>query len=134
MRKYKAFAKILPWEGKDPRWEELSLSAEVQKQQATMAVASGSSEESVWIVDSGATQILIHNESQLQNTQPSTLGHVSKADGHNANVTCQGSVVFSALNYTFVNILSVPSLETNLFSICALDKVGFSVMYQNKSC
>ncbi|XP_075492376.1 uncharacterized protein LOC142530428 [Primulina tabacum] len=71
-----------------------------------------------WILDTGATDHMVHSADLLTTKSCVTNRSVHLANGTTATVTHIGSVHFS--NFTLQNVLCVPSFKLNLISISKL--------------
>jgi hypothetical protein len=79
-------------------------------------VFSATSKNSTWIVDTGASDHMTSDYSQLQSLFPSPQTIISTANGSTSPITGVGSVILSK-NITLDNVLVVPTLECNLLSV-----------------
>lgn len=92
-----------------------------------------------WYLDSGATSHMTHNKHvfiELNNTQ----NEVKMADGNSIKVEATGVVRVKITNsnchyqYINVNVLYVPDIKENLFSISAFEKKGFKAEFKAGMC
>jgi hypothetical protein len=79
-------------------------------------VFSATSKNSTWIIDTGASDHMTSDYSQLQSLFPSPQTIISTANGSTSPITGVGSVILSK-NITLDNVLVVPTLECNLLSV-----------------
>lgn len=74
------------------------------------------STDNTWIIDSAASDHLIHDSTHLQSLSPSPQTAVSTADGRMCPVVGKGNVTLSN-TITLNSVLVVPSLKYNLLSV-----------------
>ena len=80
------------------------------------SVFSGNSKNRTWIIDTGASDHMTRDSSQLKSVLPSSQSVISTANGITSPITREGSVILSN-TLTLDNVLVVPSLEYNLLSV-----------------
>ena len=74
------------------------------------------SKNRTWIIDTGASDHMTWDSSQLKSVLPSSQSVISTANGITFPITGEGYVILSN-TLTLDTILVVPSLEYNLFSV-----------------
>ena len=80
------------------------------------SVFSATSRNRTWIIDTGASDHMTWDSSQLKSVLPSSQSVISTANGSTSLITGEGSVIFSN-TLTLDIVLVVPSLEYNLLSV-----------------
>ena len=80
------------------------------------SVFSTTSKNRTWIIDTGASDHITRDSSQLKFVLPSSQSVISTANGSTSPITGEGSVILSN-TLTLDTVLVVPSLEYNLLSI-----------------
>ena len=80
------------------------------------SVFSATSKNRTWIIDTGASDHMTWDSSQLKSVLPSSQLVISTANGSTSPITGEGSVILSN-TLTLDTVLVVPSLEYNLLSI-----------------
>ena len=86
--------------------------------------------QETWIIDSGASSHMCKDVERFENLKPAT-GSIGGADGRAIVITGEGRVRILTKDSTGDNqtlvlerVLLIPSLEYNLFSICAITEKG----------
>ncbi|GJP77874.1 hypothetical protein CLOP_g8207 [Closterium sp. NIES-67] len=80
-----------------------------------------------WVIDSGATYSMTPRADLLTELEPSPVKHVTSALGQRAEVKGMGKAMFKGADGKMVglkNVLWVPNLAANLFSLRRLQKAG----------
>ena len=80
------------------------------------SVFSATSENRTWIIDTGASDHMTWDSSQLKYILPSSQSIIFTANGSTSPITGEGSVILSN-TLTLDTVIVVPSLEYNLLSI-----------------
>ena len=80
------------------------------------SVFSATSKNRTWIIDTGASNHMTWDSSQLKFVLPSSQSVISTANGSTSPITGEGSVTLSN-TLTLDIVLVVPSLEYNLLSV-----------------
>ena len=79
-------------------------------------VFSVTSKNRTWIIDTGASDYMMWDSSQLKSVLPSSQSVISTTNGSTSPITGEGSVILSN-TFTLDIFLVVPSLEYNLLSV-----------------
>lgn len=94
-----------------------------------------------WYLDSGATSHMTYNKSIFTQISNIENTEVKMADGNFIKVIGVGTVRVKIINknclYEYINVsnvLLVPEITENLFSISAFEKKGFKVEFRNGIC
>ena len=80
------------------------------------SVFSATSKNRTWIIDTGASDHMTWDSSQLKSVLPSSQSVISTANGSTSPITGEGSVILSN-TLTLDIVLVVPSLEYNILSV-----------------
>ena len=80
------------------------------------SVFSATSKNITWIIDTGASDHMTRDSSQLKSVLPSSQSVISTANGSTSPISREGSVILSNI-LTLDIVLVVPSLEYNLLSV-----------------
>eukprot|EP01018_Ginkgo_biloba_P001502 Gb_17811 [translate_table: standard] len=91
------------------------------KAKALVAVASSPSTPS-WVIDSGASHHMGSSQVEFCSLEPCDMSSITLGDDTPATITGRGSVEVEG--GTFTNVLSVPSLLTNLLSVYQITHLG----------
>ncbi|KAI5328105.1 hypothetical protein L3X38_027501 [Prunus dulcis] len=108
----------------DSKKHVINLADPATRTHASIATTKGStfhtsSQKSAWIIDSGATDHMTFDPSQLISRKSSTMSAVSNANGTPSPVVGEGSLSLST-SLHLDSVLLVPSLDHNLLSIAQL--------------
>lgn len=92
--------------------------------------------DSVWCIDSGATNHMCNNKSAFHDYAPITPIEVNVANGEKLAAVGQGNVKIELQNSvkTISGVYFVPRLTANLLSVSAMTRKGFEVLFDRKSC
>ena len=80
------------------------------------SIFSITSKNRTWIIDTGASDHMTRDYSQLKYVLPFSQSVISTANGSTSPITGEGAVILSN-TLTLVTVLVVPSLEYNLLSV-----------------
>ena len=80
------------------------------------SVFSATSKNRTWIIDTGASDHMTWDSSQLKSVLPSSQSVISTANGSTSPIIGEGFVILSN-TLTLDTVLVVPSLEYNLLSV-----------------
>ena len=80
------------------------------------SVFSATSKNRTWIIDTGASDHMMRDSSQLKSVLPSSQSVIYTVNGSTSPITGEGSVILSN-TLTLDTVLVVPSLEYNLLSV-----------------
>ena len=94
-----------------------------------------SSNDSVWIVDSGASDHVTHDLSLLHNVKKLSITcYITMPNGKRAPITHSGSM-FLRHKIELHNVLYIPSFQYNLLSVSKLVKqLSTNVIFTSTSC
>ncbi|KAH9726802.1 hypothetical protein KPL70_008430 [Citrus sinensis] len=91
------------------------------------SVCSVTSKNRMWIIDTGASEHMTRDSSQLKSVLPSSQSVISTANGSTSSIIGEGSITLSN-TLTLDTVLVVPSLEYNLLSDILTRKIlGYGV-------
>ena len=80
------------------------------------SVFSATSKNKTWIIDTGVSNHMTRDFSQLKYVLPSSQSVISTANGSTSPITGEGSVILSN-TLTLDTVLVIPSLEYNILSV-----------------
>uniref|UniRef100_A0A1I8J229 Integrase catalytic domain-containing protein n=1 Tax=Macrostomum lignano TaxID=282301 RepID=A0A1I8J229_9PLAT len=107
----------------------------------SMGTSSTANESSTWIVDRGATNHMTNDRTNFEKFEDfSVLENISLADGHKLEATGKGTVRLYINTGSgkklceLSDVLYVPLMEQNLFSVSAVTRKGFSVQFSDDKC
>lgn len=93
----------------------------------------------VWLTDSGASRHMTYRRDWITNYRPNKDGgKVSLGDGEECNIAGEGVAYIekyvngSWCDARIENVLHIPNLKKNLFSVGACTKKGFEVNFKNE--
>ena len=87
-----------------------------------------------WIIDTGASDHMTRDFSQLKSVLPSSHSVISTTNGSTSPITGEGSVILSN-TLTLDTVLVVPSLEYNIFSVSQITStLAYTVTFWPSFC
>jgi len=87
-----------------------------------------------WIIDTGASNHMTGNLSNLRNLRAISPCHVGLPDGSNIVATKEGSIIFGN-DFVLENVLYVPGLSCNLISVSQLiDHSNCTIQFTHNMC
>jgi hypothetical protein len=99
-----------------------------------LAASEFKSDDSEWILDSGASQHLSGTKSYLSDIQPTSKSiRVVIADGTELKATHVGNLKVKGLGTVF-GVYYTPGLETNMLSIAKLSENGCNIQFNGSNC
>lgn len=116
-----------------------SASAKFSSVEYCFSVSSGAIDRGVWYIDSGCTNHMSSNEDWFINMQSCNV-RVSVADDRKVVATGRGSVKFDIVSDGIVrkielkDVLFVPELQGNLFSVSSATRKGFCIQFSSEKC
>lgn len=101
---------------------------------ATCFTSSSSSE--CWLVDSGCTNHMTHDQELFRELDRSLVSKVKIGNGELITVEGKGTVAIESCTGTklIYDVLYVPEIDQNLLSVGQLVEKGFKVIFENKQC
>ena len=85
-----------------------------------------------WYIDSGYSQHVTRDISQLNNIKSFNGGYVSFAGGEGGKITQRGTVTNGVLSFENVNF--APELKHSLLSVSQICDKGYSTHFTDKEC
>ncbi len=109
---------------------------------STSALTVNSDDNEAWIIDSGATQHMSSQDSNMSNYEKLQTGKkIYLADNKTLEAEGQGDITMKCVlpnkeskDVTFGQVLHVPDLQKNLISVPSITKNGGSVNFSGEKC
>lgn len=127
-----------------PHHAKMSQQDDGDSGETAFAVSEGNAEPQLWLIDSGATSHMAKERDAFCDytpTAPESPEYVMIADGSKIQVRGKGSVklqVWESRNKsryaTLYNVLHIPELSGNLFSVKAATQNGYVIQFGHSRC
>ena len=89
-----------------------------------------------WLIDSGCTNHISHDQALFKDLKPTTIRNVRIGNGDHIPVKENGTIAISTniSTNTISDVLFIPDIDQNSLSVDQLIEKGFKVSFENKHC
>jgi len=117
--------------------EEAQIADQKEEDQLFVATCfSGIESSESWLIDSGCINHMTHDKDLFRELRSSNMSKVRIGNGEYITMEGKGTVAISTcLGTKFISdVLYVPEIDQNLFSVEQIIEKGYKVVFEDKSC
>ncbi|KAK8302351.1 hypothetical protein V6Z12_D04G081400 [Gossypium hirsutum] len=124
----------IEWVCKSQQHEEVKSSIGKQKDEFLFTVTCFSSDS--WLIDSDCTNHMTNDTRIFKELDKTTISEIKVGNGEFIPVKGKGTMAIKSLTglKQIIDVLYLPNIDQNLFSVGKLIKKGFKVIFEDKWC